>query len=294
MIKIIIHDTVGSRIPQAYRDLFPPHWTLRGVSMNSDLGPYHPHGFFCGWLAALPLMAQDYAEVVFVQGFDSGGRMIPGAEKKLLKVLEDEATPAYKTYVNRSWSLDIPTNAMDRSMSRQMWDSWITDYRSLQNKAGFLDFAAAGNSDKNSPEHNLGAPQAWMPYSNVIGSCNRWKVPSKFSGDGPNLQCLMWGEVVYSPNGKGDWVPWQGTSAATPKALGVAASMAMSNEQWNAFVRQHADKPRGWVPNHPKYGEGNMEWAWQEAYQRVKPLGVPLPPSRIITPRAQFHDMEAI
>jgi hypothetical protein len=292
-MKILIADTVGAHIPAPYASLLP-NVIMRGHNAPGNVETnYHPHGFFCGWLAGLPMSVEgDGHELVFVQLFDSRARMIPNAEEFLLQVIEQEAPDV----VSCSWGVTPGRDRLSRTMAIAMWQDWCNRLRDLQERMGFVHFAAAGNSDNNDPEFDLDLPQAEMPdVANIIGSCNRNRYPSEFSGDGPGVQCLYWGEVIYSPDGNGNWIPWRGTSAATPKAAGVCAAQGFDNDDWREYVRDSADRPddmEGVVP-HPKWGYGNMEFTWQLFAQKAERMGYAMPP-RAKAIRPAFHDMELV
>lgn len=277
-MKILILDTQGEMITDAYRGLLPGV-RLRGVEPESTRGSFcHPHGAFCGWLAALPLTTQPGKhEVVFGRIFDCAAGEIAGSDEWMLGLIEEERP----NYVSRSWGMWDGDSQRQRMYGRIAYGEWVEKYRALCRRLAISDFGAAGNSDEMDADPDVDFPQCMMPdVSNIIGAAKRGGKPTRWSGDGPGVLNLMWGDKVYSPDMGATWTLWSGTSAATPKACGAAAAMHLGSVGWRAYVRDYATRPSGYQPPHAKWGWGNAEAAWQN-FAKLAPAAAQPPGGRL-------------
>lgn len=271
--SVMVIDTVGGYYSTYYAALFP------GVEIiceqpDSDLPPPHPHGFQVGYYAGVSLLPKD--KLIFVRIFDERGQPLPGCDEWMLEMIEKH-TPHV---VCRSWGMwdgDTNTGAMRGKVA---YGAWTEKYRALQARLGFIDFAAAGNDDDNDEDSDIDFPQQLMPdVSNIIGSTRRNGVPSRFSGDGPGLQCVAWAEDVPLCT-NGFWQRGSGTSFAAPKAAGMCAHYRLlQRADWAQYVMSlgAGRRPLAWrgeLP-HPKWGWGNIEPDYQEMLKMLEPARRP-------------------
>ena len=305
-MKVMVIDTVGGeRFSNRYRAMLPGI-TLIGHEME-DYGPCQEHGYQCGYYAGVLLTAIPGAhELHFVRCFDDDGRHIPYSESYMLHVIED----VRPDIITRSWGQHDGDIDWANTAARNAWAGWSAKYRELQRRLGFIDFGASGNDDGESShsaadngdlDNDIAYPQRLMPgVSNVIGSMRRDGVPSRFSGDGIGVQCVMWGENVALLNHDGQWARGSGTSFACPKAAGLCAALraenpAFDHAAWCGYVLKHATQPEnwtGWIP-HPKWGYGSLEYRYQERLARVLPEIQP-PSTRATAPAGTrfYYDFE--
>lgn len=282
MKKLLIIDTQGEAISEEYQALLPGA-KLRGIEMETTRGTScHEHGALCGWLSAIPLIGAGFEfEIVFVRVFDKDAVWIPNCESWMLDVIREEKP----NYVSRSWGAADADSQLSEMYAQLSFSEWAAAYRALVAELGIVDFGAAGNSDENDADVDVDFPQRDLAdVVNVIGACDRSGVPTKWSGDGAGVQCVMWADLVYSPDMTGKWVLWSGTSAATPKACGACAALGYTREQWLTKLKNlpAGCRPAGdWTLPHPKWGYGCAEDLWQNFARRV-PAGL-LPPA---TPKA--------
>ncbi len=272
-MKIMVIDTQGPNgFTQAYRDLLPGV-RIRGRELASVAGQAcTPHGAWCGWLAAAPRAATGVqTELVFVRCFDGQNRWIQDCEPWLLDTIEAEQPD----YVSRSWGAWDGDDALQRQFAMAGFERFTAGYSELlADDDGPADFGAAGNNDRNDADDDVAFPQAQLSLCNVTGACDRRGVPCVWSGDGRGVLCVMWGDRVLSPDAKGIWTLWSGTSAATPKACGAAAALELTTDGWREWVRNNATRPKDWkgaLP-HPKWGWGCEEESWQLPMKRYAPI----------------------
>lgn len=288
-MKIAIIDTQGpGGITPAYRARLPGV-AISGVEPESVAGtPCHAHGAMCGWLAALPLVdaAVDCAELVFIRCFDSHARWIAGCDRWLIETLHDLGVD----YVSRSWGAWDGDDPILRQLARASFAQFAHDYAPMIGPGGIVDFGAAGNDDANDADEDVAYPQAAMPTCNVIGAHDRRGVPCRWSGDGRGVLCTMWADRIWSPDASGAWHLWSGTSAATPKACGVAAAHGFDLHAFRRHVETWAERPIGYdaLP-HPKWGWGSMENAWQALIAKL-PASILPPMTATSAVSLAFHD----
>jgi hypothetical protein len=277
-MKIMIIDTQGPAISEAYRALLPG-LRIRGYEPDYVKGtPCHEHGALCGWLAAAPVLGagMSSAELIFVRIFDELAHWIPGSEEYMLRIIEQEKPD----YISRSWGAWDGDDGLAQFWAQAAFSEFGPAFRELQKKIGFVDFGAAGNSDENDRDNDVDYPQCdLLDLSNIIGACRRDGHPTIWTGDGEGVLCLMWGDQVYSPDMSGRWVLWSGTSAATPKACGACAAMLLNRDQWRDLCRSpKAERPyETYSLPHPKFGWGCMEKFWQENVRRLPEQLLPPP-----------------
>lgn len=261
-MKVMIIDTVGgNRFSSAYKAYFP-NINLRGLEMR-NMGPCQAHGYQCGYYAGVLLNAiPGKHEIVYVRNFDGRGSWIRGCEQWMLEVIEKEAPD----YINRSWGQDDGDDVVSDMVAAGGWRRWVEQFLALQKTHGFVDFAAAGNGDFNDLDNDISYPQRLMSgVTNIIASHRQDGVPSTFSGDGPGVQCAMWGEDILL-NDNGSWGIGSGTSFSCPKALGLCAALGLNTADWRKYVVNNTTKPEGWEGKlpHPKWGFGSLEYRYQE------------------------------
>jgi len=235
-MKLMVIDSQGAEIPQAYSDLLD-NVKLRGIEPDSVAGTRcSPHGLQVGyWAAILP----EDAEVVFVRIFDKDSRYVPGSNEWFLDIIEKERPD----YINRSWGMAQPDTSYGRMVGQVTYGEWIAEYTKLQKEIGFVDFAAAGNSGDWLPDNDVNYPHRLMPNSNIIGSSNRRGVASEFSSDGPEVQCVCTGENVLLYDGV-HWAIGNGTSYSCPKMCSLAAALGLTHEEWDSFCSQYGTRTR--------------------------------------------------
>ena len=280
MKKIMVIDTQGESIGDLYR-LRLPGITLRGVEMDSTRGtPCHEHGAFCGWLAGIPAIAAGgECELVFVRIFDKDAAWIVGCENWMLDVIAAERPD----YISRSWGAWDGDDKLQSLYGQVAFQEFVPAFLKLQAEIGFVDFGAAGNSDKNDSDADVDYPQSQMIETcNIIGACRRNGVPTDWSGDGKGVQCVMWADLVYSPDMAGAWRLWSGTSAATPKACGACAAFGDDLASWRKRIELICSRPAGeWEIPHPKWGYGCAEDLWQNFAKRTPGLLPPIHPEAL-------------
>lgn len=275
-MRILIPDTQGEEISPEYRALLPG-LEIRGRDYPGANAIYHDHGAWCGYLAGLPLVAairegmiSDPVELIFVQIFDRFGKMLPDASDWLLMVI-DEERPDYISTSSGAWDGD---DYFQDQLQRAVWSEFALAYanriRSYDMLAGF----SAGNNDENDVDADTAYPQVlFQDDCLIVGSRNVQGTPSKFSGDGA-VDYMMVGEYVFSPNMKGEWTRWRGTSAACPKLVGLAAAHQLSRSNFNTWANKRTSTPDGTglsLP-HPKWGWGDLEEQWQQLVTAVPEL----------------------
>ncbi len=277
-MKLLIVDTQGEQISEAFKKLLPG-LELIGHEMAETRGtPCHEHGSFCGWLSGVPLVVVGgHHEVHFARIFDQQAREVVNSDQWLLDLIAQLRPDV----ISRSWGLWDQDSELGAMAGRIMYGDWVSEYVKLQADIGFVDFGAAGNEDELDADNDVAFPQQLMPdVSNIIGACRRDGVPTEWSSDGDGVQCVMWGDKIWSPDQNGLFRLWSGTSAATPKAAGACAASGLFNLSWREAVIQTADKPYGAELPHPKYGFGCMEEAWQK-FARIAPAAI-MPPHSVL------------
>jgi hypothetical protein len=262
---IIIDSQGGSGITAEYLASIPK-CTVLGFEPEISRGtPCHPHGLMVGHLAGL--VQTEPTQLHFVRIFDESARQIPGSMDQALDYLE--SLDVRGAVVCRSWGMHASNDLM-HLVGRSSFGEWAERYTDWLDATGSADFAAAGNADQNNRRDDIVYPQRLMlAHSNIIGSSSRVGIPSRFSGDGQGLQCLMWGERILLRHNTG-WSAGSGTSFAAPKAAGVCCAHGLDLFQWRRFVEEHrlaSWASEGW---HPKYGWGNREHLWQVLLQGVE------------------------
>jgi len=285
-MKVLVIDTVGNEgFYEGYTKYFPGV-KITGHEPKRGLGMPHPHGFQCGYYAGVLLSllpADQTRELCFARIFDADAMALEGSMDWLLEVIRESRPDV----ISRSWGLWDSDNPRGDMTGRVAYGAWTEKYRALQPELGFVDFGAAGNSDENDSDVDLDYPQQLMPdVCNIIGSAARGGKPSRFSGDGPGLQCLFWGQDVPLLT-NGFWQRGSGTSFATPKAAGLCAALGLDHARWRALVAAEAARPPTWtgpIP-HPKWGWGNMEHAYQTMLARL--------PEALKPPRRTLSDPKA-
>lgn len=299
MRKILVIDTQGEAISAKYRALLPGI-QLRGVEMDSTRGtPCHEHGGFCGWLAAIPAIASGVEfELVFARIFDKDAKWLSGCEDWMLEIIAAEKP----NYISRSWGAWDGDDKMQSLYGQVAFQEFVPAFLKLQAEIGFVDFGAAGNSDANDSDEDVDFPQSQMlDTCNIIGASRRDGVPTEWSGDGTGVQCVMWADLVYSPDMAGVWRLWSGTSAATPKACGACAALGDDLPRWRQRMEQLPPgcRPTGdWTIPHPKWGYGCAEDLWQNFARRTPP-GLMPPASPVATKggpviRPEFFDYKKV
>lgn len=268
--KIIIADTIGNHLTEAYRALLPdvPMFGHSHPDEPSVNYPPHNHGAWCGWLAGVPCqtVAREHGrkfELHFVSVFRPNATAYPDG----MQFLMDKIAEIRPHVVSRSFGSWDRDNQFTDMMLREFFNEWSPQWFALQDDIGFIDIAAAGNSDEMDADNDVSSPQKYMPDRSVIvGSCRRDGTPSDFSGDGQGVACLMWGDRIISPGLAGDWHLWRGTSAACPKLAGVAAVQVDTRDELRDLIHQEATFPTGAQRPHPKWGYGTCEHLWQRFY----------------------------
>jgi hypothetical protein len=276
MVKIMVIDSQGPALGNEYRALLH-QVEMRGIEPPELRGkPCHPHGAFCGYLAALPLIGAGVkAEIIFLRVFDQDARWAATNEFILGAISREEPD-----YISRSWGAWDGDSMLGRLNAETAFEDFLKPYEQLQKRIGFLDFGAAGNNDENDEDNDVDCPQRLMAGCYIIGACHRNGIPTKWSGDGAGVMCVMWADRVYSPAQAGRWTLWSGTSAATPKACGAAAAMNFERLSFFDAVQNLPESCRP-IGNHklphPKFGWGCAEDLWQRYVARL-PASV-LPPA---------------
>ena len=290
-MKVLVIDTVGGdRFSASFQSYFPA-MRIRGLEMKDD-GACQPHGYQCGYYAGVLLnLRPGPHEIVFARIFDGNGVWIPQSEDWMLEIIEKERPDI----VTRSWGQDDADSPFWVRAGDMYWSSWVKKYEALQKSIGFVDFGAAGNDDKNDPDNDTSFPQRSMTVANVIGSHNRAGIPSVWSGDGPAVQCVMWGENI-ALNSNGNWERGSGTSFACPKAAGLCAYLGLSTDNWREMVKVQSVRPIAWdgpVP-HVKWGYGSIEHLYQAQLQKLDPSLQP--PSMIVRQHGvrRWHDRQLL
>ncbi len=273
-IDIIISDTIGDHLTSAYRALLP-NVEMRGYSHPDEPAQLNrmpnPHGAWCGWLAGLPLQVVSswggpQFRLHFVAAFNPNGDAYADDHAFLLEMIE-QIRPSY---VLRSWGAPDGDDELIEVFNRLNSQQFISDFLSLKKSLGFVDVAAAGNSDRNDADNDINFPQRGMPDETIIvGSIRRDGVPVESSSDGEGLNCVMWGDRILSPALDGLWDAWSGTSAACPKFGGVLAAKGLDHQGAIDLIDAEASKPKGITEWHPKFGEGSCEHLWQQYAQQV-------------------------
>ena len=299
--KVMIIDSQGEQITDVYRSLLPGV-AMRGVEQKITRGTEcHPHGALCGWNAAIPLIGTGLPfEIIFVRIFDKDAKWVDGSEEFILKTIAQERP----NYISRSWGAWDGDDAMQNYWASVAFDEFVPEYKRLQAEIGFVDFGAAGNSDNNDADRDVDYPQVQMPeICNIIGACARNGVPTKWSGDGAGVQCVMWGHLVYSPDMTGRWILWSGTSAATPRACGACAALGDDLASWRRRLVNLPEscRPRGdWKLPHPKWGYGCAEDLWQIFARRVPANLLPAPTPAVklngkeVEPMPEYFDFKRV
>jgi len=261
MKTLIIADTQGSAIRDAYRELVPGV-DFRGVQPKGQPAECHPHGSQCGWLAAKALAAAaDPWRVLFVRIMDGEGRLLKGWDKYLLDMIALHE-PAI---VSRSWGAWDGDTTLGRMIAQAATQDFAMQYNALRREIGFLDFAAAGNDDSNDRDDDIAYPQPLVEGCHIIGSHRRCGVADEWSGDGVGMECCMWASGIQAPDQSARFSKVYGTSFAAPKAAGVCGAYGLDDAGWTDLCRSFADVPEGdWERPHPKWGWGSMERFWQE------------------------------
>ena len=280
-MKIMVIDSQGAAIPQGLRDILD-NCRFRGVEppgQVTDPDRCHPHGVQVGYWAGV---LQDDAEIVFVRIFDEDARPIAGATDWMLDVIADERPD----YINRSWGLAQPDTRWGRMIGQAAYGQWVQRFQNLKSLIGFVDFGAAGNNGDWWPDNDVAYPQRLMPGSAIIGSARRNGVASKFSSDGPEVQCVLTGENLMLFDGV-RWSIGSGTSFACPKACGLAAKHRLTQDEWESFCSIYGSKPEGYEDEQSnKWGRhGNMSDRFQVDLARV--------PKRRLPPTVEVAMMSA-
>lgn len=258
-MKILIPDTLGSRISQKYRDLLP-NLTIRGIDHPDIIGD-NPHGAWCGWLAGAPLQALGgHHELVFLQMLSSAGTVENWAD------LICETIAAEKPdVVSCSWGAWDMDDRLREIFYTVGYDRYLKNLLKLKEELGFVLVGAAGNDDDNDEDVDTVFPQRMIPqHMWIVGATDVYGVPLPWSADG-FVHTVMIGSKCMSPGNDGKWDLWQGTSAACPKFAGVVAAMGWNDAQITAALREYAEHPAELAANRPhtKWGWGSLEHAWQ-------------------------------
>jgi hypothetical protein len=274
-MKILIPDTMGSRISQAYRDLLPGI-SFRGIDAPDVVGD-HPHGAWCGWLAGAPLQARGIkAEIVFLQILSSAGTIRNWADI-LLDTIEREKPDV----ISCSWGAWDGDDELGEIFLRAAYSRYVDRLLELKAKQKFILVCAAGNDDANDADLDVAYPQKLMPDNAwIIGATDAWGIPVPWSADGFVDACMI-GSKCASPDNDGKWSLWQGTSAACPKFAGMVAAMGWTDEEIMSAIQTGAECPAEWAESRPhtKWGWGSMEWGWQDIVAGL-PAGL-RPPTRM-------------
>jgi len=269
---LMIADTQGSAISDAYRELVPGV-EFRGVEPDALRGQdCLAHGAQCGWLAARALAeAEDDWRVLFVRLMDKAGKFIAGWEDFLL----DQIALHEPAIVSRSWGAWDGDTQLGGVMARLTTERFAEAYAPLKRELGFLDFAAAGNNDENDRDPDIVYPQAALDFSHIIGSHRRCGVADGWSADGSGMECCMWGSGIQAPDQFARFFIVFGTSETAPKAAGVCGAYGLDDAGWLALVQATAVQPSGdWDLPHPKWGWGSMEHHWQHLALKSRLGGV--------------------
>jgi len=275
---IAILDTQGPEVSSAYRELLPGVEVV-GAEPESLRGrACHPHGAWCGWLAAVPSIgAQRPIRIAFIRVFDEAPNWV--ATPDWIAGAIREFRPQFVSRSFGAWDGDDPIVA---KFAREATRELSAMLAALREEVGFVSFAAAGNNDRNDRDPDVAIPQDREEWTHVIGACRRDGTPAPWSGDGRNVRCVMWADDVWSPGPDGRWWKWRGTSAAAPKACGAAAASGMGDATYLEHLMRWASRPRGRKHElpHRKWGWGCDEDHWQrwvaqapEAIWRGKPAG---------------------
>ena len=266
-MKILVPDTTGGNISQAYRNLLP-NITIRGISHPANVGD-HPHGAWCGWLAAAPLQAVGGKhELVFLQILHNNGTFA-NFEEILLETIAKERPD----YISMSWG---SWDRQDKQLAQRFqthWEPFAQQFSALRQEIGFVAFAAAGNNDKNNATPDVAYPQRILPDQlYIVGSTNAQGIPSTFSADGP-VHTVAIGEQCLSPDASGAWHLWRGTSAACPKVCGSMAARGLTHDEVHTILLADAEHPPAWTDRrpHPKWGYGSVEFLWQNDVAQLPP-----------------------
>jgi hypothetical protein len=258
-MKILIPDTLGSRISPAYRALLPDI-TFRGIDHPEVVGD-NQHGAWCGWLAGAPLQARGIkAEIVFLQILSTNGTVRNWADL-LLDTIEREQPDV----VSCSWGAWDGDDDLSEIFLRASFSRYVDRLLELKAKRNFILVCASGNDDNYDEDMDVAYPQKLMPDNAwIIGATDPYGVPMPWSGDG-FVDAVMIGSKCASPGNDGNWELWQGTSAACPKFAGMVAAMGWSDEEILSAIQTGAQCPAEWAESRPhtKWGWGSMEFAWQ-------------------------------
>jgi hypothetical protein len=207
--------------------------------------------------------------VDFVRIFDENVKMIPNAHQFVLDAISGRGPDI----VVRSWGTPVKANDPFASLLGDLlWREWAEKYSELQDKIGFVDFGAAGNSGNFKKDIDIDYPQRILSKCNIIGSCKRNGKPSSFSGDGPGVQCIAWADKIYVASNK--WSIGSGTSFACPKMAGLCAVNRFNLFQWLNYVYEKATRPEGYERSN-KWGRGCMEDEYQLKLQNIPEMHRP-------------------
>jgi hypothetical protein len=267
-MRLLVIDSTGlSDVSDKYRSYFGKNIKLVGHEPSKAYGktPSGAHGYQCGYYAGvlLNLIPGDH-EIHYARIFDQHGGWIRGSENFILDVIH-EVSPQV---ISNSWGQHDGDDPFSERVARTGWIGWSSRFSSLVNGVSAVPFFAAGNDDVNDADDDVAYPQRLIPeLANIIGSHNRGGRPSVFSGDGKGVQVTMWGERVALLDGDGKWSLGSGTSFSCPKAAGLCAYLQHDHFSWRRFVREMSQRPKNWagVLPHRKWGEGSLEYVYQEA-----------------------------
>lgn len=261
-MKIMVIDTVGGdRFSDHYREYFP-NADLRGLELRND-GDCHPHGYQCGYYAGVfTALMKERCEIVFVRVFDAYGTPVPGSNSWMLDVIKSEKPDI----ITCSWGQADSDHKWGDRVGAITWNQWADLYKSITGKIGAVSFFAAGNDDKNDMDEDVDFPQRLMAdHVCIIGSHNKSGKPSKFSGDGKGVLVTFWGENIKLLSDV-KWDSGSGTSFSCPKAAGLCALLGYNATQFRKYVKENATRPINYIGPvpHPKWGEGSLEYKYQD------------------------------
>ncbi len=275
---MVIDSQGPGHIDQVYRDTLP-NCVFSGHEPAAVAGtPCHPHGAQAGYYAACLLTPENGfnkgdVEVVFARVFDSRAEAIPGVDDWMLDIIARERPDI----VNRSWGLAVSGCDWGRMIGEATWGPWVEKFEALRKDIGFVDFGAAGNSGNWTKDNTVNYPQRMLSRSVIVGACRRDGRASVFSSDGPEVDCVAWGEDIYLLSGD-HWDVGSGTSFSCPKMAGLCAVMGYDYDQFQALIDSDSfTRPRNATRSN-KWGRGNGEDLYQRYFSQL--------PKRQLTPDA--------
>lgn len=271
MKKVLILDTEdGYSLNRKFKNqLAGVTITALGGVIGERKGECNPHGRMVGFLAGLPLTAKpgEY-ELGFYRLTDHNGIFGGEAVNDAIINIVNQWRP---DYINCSWGMHDGDNDIVESIGAGVWAGFAQEFSNITRHMACV-FFAAGNDDAPDADCDIAFPQRLFHESHIIGSCARSGIPSHFSGDGEELDCIMWGEDRPCCN-NGEWVKASGTSFAAPAACGLCAYHEFDDDMWSAFMLANTTIPADWKRGRHsrKFGYGCLEHEYQKITADLAP-----------------------